>query len=80
MADESEDSKKTSRKWIVTVWAMVVGTLIVLFEGFCELSDSRSPEGFGGLAMLLFGTGVAYIGGNVWQKQIFHKSEAGGNE
>ena len=75
MADEKEDLKKTSRKWIVTVWAMIVGTLIVLFEGFCALSDSRAPEGFAGLAMLLFGTGVAYIGGNVWQKQIFKKEE-----
>lgn len=73
--EKDEKEVKTSRKWVVTIWAMAVGTLIVLFEGFCALSDSHIPEGFSGLAMLLFGTGVAYIGGNVWQKQIFHKSE-----
>ena len=72
----TEDKQKsTSRKWIVTVWAMVVGTLIVLFSGLCGLLEQEVPAGFGGLATLLFSTGIAYIGGNVWQKQIFHKAE-----
>lgn len=74
MAEDKEDREvKTSRKWAVTVWAMVVGTVIVLFEGFCAISGKPIPEGFNGLALLLFSTAIAYIGGNVWQKQIFKK-------
>lgn len=72
MAEETE-SKKTSRKWVVTVWALVVGTIIVGFGGFCSVAGRDFPDGFVGLATLLFSTGIAYIGGNVWQKQIFHK-------
>ena len=69
MAEET-DTKKTSRKWIVTVWAMIIGTLLVVFGGVCCVMGKDYPDGFVGLATLLFGTGVAYIGGNVWQKQI----------
>ena len=72
MAGETE-SKKISRKWIVTVWAMVVGTLLVLFGGVCAVWGKEFPNGFVGLATLLFSTGIAYIGGNVWQKQILNK-------
>lgn len=75
MSDETEDLKKTSRKWIVTVWCLTVGTLVVVFCGICYIMGREVPSGFIGLATLLFGTGVAYIGGNVWQKQIFHKAE-----
>lgn len=78
MSDETtvkDERKATSRKWIVAVWAMVVGTLIVIFSGVCAFMGRAVPEGFGGLATLLFTTGIAYIGGNVWQKQIYSKSE-----
>lgn len=69
MAEETE-TKRTSRKWIVTVWSMSLGTLVILFSGVCSLIDKPIPSWFGGVAGILIGTGVAYIGGNVWQKQI----------
>ena len=71
--EEKKDGKSTSRKWLVTVWALAVGTLIVIFDGVCAFMGRTAPEGFCGLATLLFSTGIAYIGGNVWQKQIFAK-------
>ena len=67
---EVDKKKSTSRKWIVTVWAMFVGTLIVVFEGVCAFMGREAPQGFAGLATLLFSTGIAYIGGNVLQKKI----------
>lgn len=71
---ETEEKKeKTSRKWLVTIWAMVVGTIIVIISGFCAFTGKDIPDGFTGLATLLFTTGIAYIGGNVWQKQIYSK-------
>lgn len=75
MSDETEDLKKTSRKWIVTVWAMIAGTAIIIFTGVCSIMGKVVPESFGKLSLLLFSTAIAYIGGNVWQKRIFHKSE-----
>jgi hypothetical protein len=72
-AEETKEKKTTSRKWVVTIWALVVGTAIVGFGGFCSVKGLSYPEGFVGLATLLFSTGIAYIGGNVWQKQILHK-------
>ena len=73
--EEKKDKKNTSRKWIVTVWALIVGTLIVIISGFCAFTGRDIPDGFTGLATLLFTTGIAYIGGNVWQKQIYAKEE-----
>lgn len=76
MAEEEKKDKKTvSRKWIVTVWAMIVGTIIICISGFCAFTGKDIPDGFTGLATLLFTTGIAYIGGNVWQKQIMSKEE-----
>lgn len=72
---EEKDSKNHSRKWIVTVWAMMAGTAIIVFTGVCALMDKVVPESFGKLSLLLFSTAIAYIGGNVWQKQIFRKEE-----
>ena len=74
MAEESE-TKRTSRKWIVTVWSMLLGTLVILFSGVCSLIDKPIPSWFGGVAGILIGTGVAYIGGNVWQKKIETESD-----
>lgn len=76
MEEEGKKEKKaTSRKWIVTVWAMTVGTIIIIISGFCSFTGRSIPDGFTGLATLLFSTGIAYIGGNVWQKQILAKEE-----
>lgn len=76
MSTEDKNKKKSvSRKWKVTVWAMTVGTVIIIISGFCAFTSKDIPDGFTGLATLLFSTGIAYIGGNVWQKQIFSKEE-----
>ena len=76
MSTEDKNKKKSvSRKWTVTVWAMTVGTVIIIISGFCAFTGKDIPDGFTGLATLLFSTGIAYIGGNVWQKQIFSKEE-----
>lgn len=68
--NENKSPKYTSRKWIVAVWSMTLGTLIILFSGACSLMDKPVPSWFGGVAAILIGTGVAYTGVNVWQKQI----------
>lgn len=73
--EEKKDKKATSRKWIVTVWAMVMGTIIVCIIGFLALAEKDIPNGLISLATLLFSTGIAYIGGNVWQKQIYAKEK-----
>lgn len=70
MEDNKKEKKATSRKWIVTVWAMIVGTVIVGISGFCAFTGKDIPDSFIGLATMLFTTGIFYIGGNVWQKQI----------
>lgn len=75
MSEENKDKKTTSRKWIVTVWALTVGTIIVIISGICVVKGKDIPDGFTGLATLLFTTGIAYIGGNVWQKQIYAREE-----
>lgn len=73
--EDKKEKKATSRKWIVTVWAMIVGTIIIIISGVCVFMGKDIPDGFTGLATLLFTTGIAYIGGNVWQKQIQAKEE-----
>ena len=73
---ENEKKNKevhTSRKWIVTIWAMIIGTVIVLFCGVSSIMGNNIPDGFIGLATLSISTAIAYIGGNVWQKNIDHK-------
>ena len=52
------------------MWAMIVGTVIIGISGFCAFAGKTVPDGFIGLATMLFTTGIVYIGGNVWQKQI----------
>ena len=73
--EEKKDKKATSRKWLITVWAYVVGTLMVIISGVCVFMGKDIPDGFVGLETLLFTTGIAYIGGNVWQKQIYAKGD-----
>lgn len=75
MSEDKKEKKTVSRKWIIAVWAMTVGTLIIVISGFCAFTGKDIPDGFTGLATLLFSTGIAYIGGNVWQKQIQAKEE-----
>lgn len=75
MKEEVTEKKTVSRKWIVTVWSMIAGTVIIAISGLCVFTGKNIPEGFTGLATLLFTTGIAYIGGNVWQKQIYSKEE-----
>ena len=73
--EEKKEKKATSRKWVVTVWALIVGTIIVCTIGFLAFTERDIPDGLIGLATLLFTTGIAYIGGNVWQKQIYARKE-----
>ena len=73
--EDKKEKKATSRKWIIAVWAMTVGTIIIIISGVCVFMGKDIPDGFTGLATLLFTTGIAYIGGNVWQKQIQAKVE-----
>jgi hypothetical protein len=54
---------------------MIMGTIIVCTIGFLAFTEKDIPNGLIGLATLLFSTGIAYIGGNVWQKQIYAKEE-----
>lgn len=58
-------SKFRSAKLWVTIWAIFMVSFIVI--------ANRSE--FIIIAQLLCGVPVAYIGANVWQKQIFSKSE-----
>jgi hypothetical protein len=73
--EEKKDKKTLSRKWAVTIWALTVGTIIVCIIGFLAITERDIPDGLIGLATLLFTTGIAYIGGNVWQKQIYARKE-----
>ena len=50
-------------------------TIIVCIIGFLAFTERDIPDGLIGLATLLFTTGIAYIGGNVWQKQIYARKE-----
>ena len=76
MEEEEKNDKKTlSRKWIVTVWTLTVGTIIVCIIGSLAFTERDIPDGLIGLTTLLFTTGIAYIGGNVWQKQIYARKE-----
>lgn len=76
MTEEAKEEKRPiSRKWAITVWAFVIGTLMVVFDGVCSLMGKACPQWFGGVATLLFSTGIAYIGGNVYQKKTFAEKE-----
>ena len=51
MEEEDKKDKKTlSRKWIITIWALTVGTVIVGISGFCVIAERDIPDGFIGLA------------------------------
>mgnify|MGYP007115432231 CR=1 FL=1 len=49
MSTEDKNKKKSvSRKWKVTVWAMTVGTVIIIISGFCAFTGKDIPDGFTG--------------------------------
>ena len=60
-------SKLRSAKLWVTLWAVVMVSFIVI----ADRTD------FTVIAQWLCGVPLAYIGANVWQKQIYHKDGAG---
>ena len=59
-------SKLHSAKLWVTLWAVVMVSFIVI----ADRTD------FTVIAQWLCGVPLAYIGANVWQKQIYHRHEA----
>lgn len=62
---DTKRSKFRSAKLWVTIWAIFMVSFIVI--------ANRSE--FIIIAQFLCGVPVAYIGANVWQKQIFSKTE-----
>lgn len=63
---EKRHSKFRSAKLWVTLWAVVMVSFIVI----ADRTD------FTIIAQWLCGVPLAYIGANVWQKQIYHRHEA----
>lgn len=61
---KKKDKLFSSKLW-VTVWAIVMVTFIVI-------TDRQS---FSGIANWLCSVPLAYIGCNVWQKQIYSKKD-----
>ena len=65
-AGEKRHSKLHSAKLWVTLWAVAMVSFIVI----ADRTD------FTVIAQWLCGVPLAYIGANVWQKQIYHRHEA----
>ncbi len=55
---------KSSKLWI-TIWAIIMVTFIVIAD----------RNQFTTIAQWLCGVPLAYIGANVWQKQIYSKED-----
>ena len=55
---------KSSKLWI-TIWAIIMVTFIVIAD----------RNQFTTIAQWLCGVPLAYIGANVWQKQIYSKKD-----
>ena len=70
MAENTEQTttKYKSRKWIITVWAMLLSTVIVLAVLTGSFTGYVMPDGAITLAGVLSSTGLAYIGGNSYVK------------
>lgn len=62
---QEKRSKLKSVKLWVTLWAIVMVTFIVIAD----------RNQFSTIAQWLCGVPLAYIGANVWQKQIYSKEE-----
>lgn len=76
-AATKETNKYKSRKWIITVWAMVLSTVIVLAVLTGSFTGYVMPEGAITLAGVLSSTGLAYIGGNAYMKTHVKESDNG---
>ena len=77
-ATDKNATKYKSRKWIITVWAMLLSTVIVLAVLTGSFTGYVMPEGAITLAGVLSSTGLAYIGGNAYMK-THGKDENGSN-
>lgn len=68
-AETSEKTEKRSKlksaKLWVTIWAIIMVTFIVI----------ANRNQFTTIAQWLCGVPLAYIGANVWQKQIYSKED-----
>ncbi len=66
---DNEKTKKTSKlkssKLWITIWAILMVTFIVVAD----------RNQFTTIAQWLCGVPLAYIGANVWQKQIYSKED-----
>ncbi|MCQ2125107.1 MAG: hypothetical protein MJZ25_13080 [Fibrobacter sp.] len=67
-AEKETNPKYKSRKWIVTVWAMLMASVIILAVFACSFTGYNVPDGAITLAGVLSSTGLAYIGGNTYAK------------
>lgn len=65
---QPENSKYKSRKWIVTMWAMAMASLIILAVLAGSFTGYDVPDGAITLAGVLSSTAIAYIGGNTYAK------------
>ncbi len=75
-AAAKETNKYKSRKWIITVWAMILATVIVLAVLTGSFTGYVMPEGAIALAGVLSSTGLAYIGGNAYMKTHGKENES----
>lgn len=67
-AQNEQSSKYKSRKWIVTVWAMMMASVIIIAVFTGSFTGYDVPEGAITLAGVLSSTAIAYIGGNTYAK------------
>lgn len=74
---EGKTPRTTSRKWLVTVWATVMATAVILSCAVATFLGKEIESGFLAIGTTLCAVPIAYIGGNVLQKNIYAK---GGGE
>lgn len=72
---KTEEEKKTSRKWIVTIWCAVLLTIIIVTGLVSSLTGNELPAWLGTIGVILAGEICGYIGVNVWQKKIQKEGE-----
>lgn len=73
--EEEKPEKYTSRKWAVTVWAMVMASTGLLSCAAATFLGKNISGGFMGAVTTLCAVPIAYIGGNVCQKVLTPKNE-----
>lgn len=72
---KTEEEKKTSRKWIITIWCAVLLTIIIVTGLVSSLTGNELPAWLGTIGVILAGEICGYIGVNVWQKKIQKESD-----